>query len=1228
MPDQTRVLSDVAAIADTPAPGTAPPRKTGARAARQAARSLWFATDKGLLSYHTGTGKWSTYSGADGMPADSANAVASDGRGSLWVSTKKGLGVYALSAGEWKQPADSERPARALHLDSQGRMWAATAQELVAYNTETRARERRLAAKNVRALVPQDDTLWFADGRGQLARHDTGELSTKFSVVERIKRGRESINAIDISRDGQVWLGTDKGLSHYHIWRKRWQHLTTEDGLPDMQIHDLELDKRAALWLATQGGVARYQINDLAWVSLSKSDGLPDDRALSVHADSQGAVWFGLAGGTIARLIGDTEDRAFEAGSLVTVPARARGIAAPGGRLVSLVDGGVCFARTDEHISQCVGMVDATVLAPAAGGRVWVGTALGGLRLVQADGKVVRITERLPSLSITSLGPVTGSGGRRVWVGTSGGAALVTMNDEGVLRAAVDVAQILPALPPGPVDAIAGAADGSAYVAYNAIDSKRFYGDKKLAEQRSRTEIWYIGKETAPHPLAVSNTIRPMFERATVHGLAHSGEHGLWIATSSGLFRVSKGDSPIGKASNSVPPVSIRHVAVEPSGSGTIWLGVDGQNSSQPYLMGHDPDEDAIVTVTQEHGLPAGASIEALVIAETGQLFVEVDDLIATGRISVKEQMPWWWFAAGGGALVMIVLGLYIRSVRHHPDVVRLQADPHGLTTMVTLNEVGAAIRRLRRAYVVDEVLEKLGLPPSRTRLIETMAHNRPCGADDLRALAMLLGMDPDRLPEVNELGPGIYMLPAAIDKPAPLQDKLVPIFAYDGSAERDWAGDNARRVMEEAMTEIGYPEDSPYLLLCRETPIRNERNLLPRTHPKLVIGEDEQETLLLTPKPNDALTGYLVTRGLFEDLSPYTTAGEVKSKDMFFGRSTILEKIGSMQKRGHLIVGPRRIGKSSLLKLLEQRMLARGDIEVVFLDFYGIKRHEKVARKLARKLRIDVPTSASRTQFTDILRRRYEDGAKKGQQGLILVDEFDWLAKSDAKLDYPLLSAMRTLQAEGLCSFILTGFDYLHLEVLNQDSPLYNFAHLSVLGPLAARDAFDLATKPMERLGIRYQDERVAWELVDLTGGYPSQVQQFCATLLEQFDGKRLAITRDDLEATRRSYKVRDFLVDSFFYNTSVIERIAMLGLLHVNEFSEDDFEDTLEQAVGRSVPYRILQEALRHLRIAGFVLKEDRGYRWSIPLLRESLTTKDDPKRRIKRLISELPDDIWSES
>ena len=222
----------------------------------------------------------------------------------------------------------------------------------------------------------------------------------------------------------------------------------------------------------------------------------------------------------------------------------------------------------------------------------------------------------------------------------------------------------------------------------------------------------------------------------------------------------------------------------------------------------------------------------------------------------------------------------------------------------------------------------------------------------------------------------------------------------------------------------------------------------------------------------------------------------------------------------------------------------------------------------------------------------------------------------------------MRTMQAEGKCSFILTGFDYLHREVLSQESPLYNFAHLSVLGPLKSSDAYDLATKPMERLGIRYQDERLAWRVVDLTGSYPSQVQQFCSTLLEVFEGKRLEITEEDIDATRRSSKVRDFLVDSFFYNTTTVERIALLGLLHVNEFTEDDFEDTLEESVERPVPARVLRESLRHLRIAGFVLKEDRGYRWSIPLLRESLTTKDDPARRIKRLISELPDDIWSDS
>ena len=70
---------------------------------------------------------------------------------------------------------------------------------------------------------------------------------------------------------------------------------------------------------------------------------------------------------------------------------------------------------------------------------------------------------------------------------------------------------------------------------------------------------------------------------------------------------------------------------------------------------------------------------------------------------------------------------------------------------------------------------------------------------------------------------------------------------------------------------------------------------------------------------PHSVFAGLLHARGLMT-LSPYSTAGEA-DRDMFFGREALLRELMIASKRQHLIVGPRRVGKTSLLKRLETQL-------------------------------------------------------------------------------------------------------------------------------------------------------------------------------------------------------------------------------------------------------------------------------------------------------------------
>jgi len=100
--------------------------------------------------------------------------------------------------------------------------------------------------------------------------------------------------------------------------------------------------------------------------------------------------------------------------------------------------------------------------------------------------------------------------------------------------------------------------------------------------------------------------------------------------------------------------------------------------------------------------------------------------------------------------------------------------------------------------------------------------------------------------------------------------------------------------------------------------------------------------------------------------------------------------------------------------------------------------------------------------QLAERLREKFADTARPG---LILIDEADSLIETDAAAGFPLLAALCSLQAEGVCSFILTGYWYLFRWTLDHSSPVYNFAPVRRLGPLSAEEGYRLAREPMSDL-------------------------------------------------------------------------------------------------------------------------------------------------------------------
>ena len=70
-----------------------------------------------------------------------------------------------------------------------------------------------------------------------------------------------------------------------------WEHLTVQDGLPDMKIECIAEDRNGYIWIGTHDrGATRYDGEE--FVSFTRNEGLAGDGVYSIQEDVEGGLWF------------------------------------------------------------------------------------------------------------------------------------------------------------------------------------------------------------------------------------------------------------------------------------------------------------------------------------------------------------------------------------------------------------------------------------------------------------------------------------------------------------------------------------------------------------------------------------------------------------------------------------------------------------------------------------------------------------------------------------------------------------------------------------------------------------------------------------------------------------------------------------------------------------------------------------------------------------------------
>ena len=73
---------------------------------------------------------------------------------------------------------------------------------------------------------------------------------------------------------GNLWIGTNIGLSKFELKTKKFTSYTTADGLTNNFINSILIDNNNDIWISTNKGLNKFDIEDNNFVNYTKMDGL------------------------------------------------------------------------------------------------------------------------------------------------------------------------------------------------------------------------------------------------------------------------------------------------------------------------------------------------------------------------------------------------------------------------------------------------------------------------------------------------------------------------------------------------------------------------------------------------------------------------------------------------------------------------------------------------------------------------------------------------------------------------------------------------------------------------------------------------------------------------------------------------------------------------------------------------------------------------------------------
>lgn len=1067
--------------------------------------TLWFGTTQGLSRYN---GEWESYTTVDGLVHNEVTAISQDQMGSIWIGTRAGLSRYD---GEWQTIDQSDglvgQDVSMIDQFSDGTLWLATLDGGISY---------------------LKDEAWYALTYTEEGDPGGRDVST------------DSITTAAQGNQGDIWVGTPLGLSHYDS--DGWEVFTTAEGIPDNMITSILVATDGTVWVGTLGGLGYLrpgQSND-SWQILSPEDGLAGEHVNALIQDSEGVVW-----------VGTTEGISFQDSQEWHTWTQSDGLASNDVRAIyEDTDGGLWFG-TSAGVSYCdttwrvyslpleeedTVTYDISALAQSRDGALWIATLGGGvIRYQEGHWDTYTSAHGLADDNVFSL--VEDSQGA-IWVGTAGGISRYLAGEWETYHEVLN-------LPVNVVLSVAAASDDSLWFGTAGGGVVRYQAGEG-------------GRIFAQSDGLADNYIRAVCE-------ARDGT--VWAGTTKGAARFDGQTwQTFTKQSTEggLPGDEVQHIECAPDGS--LWFATDKGAASfdgsswRSYGRGDGLPADNVSTVWKEGAAIWFGTSGGLYRydGQTWQVYTPYHGLPNSHVLSILRTVDTWWIGTTGGGLVRYrpeqsPPWARVMSVNDNPVVtstVTLSAEAKNVVLAFTGGDAHTASQQLLYMHRLDGISEGWTFSPDRFALYSGLMPG---------TYTLLL-----KARDVNFNYSELYTL-----------DIVIPTNLY-GSLVVPSGPPEAMLIPSTSMPDtsglaLTQPTSVPDNLVAPPDSVAQELNpVVPK--PSVSMSVPPQSTaperdftlwygLLGLPLVAALGMGYWgyghwrSRQAAGRDFNPYICGPPVHDERMFFGREAVVREILQIIHNNNIIIyGERRIGKTTLLFQLGQRLKRLDDPDYTFfpafINLQGIPEDRLfllLAQSLAQQLEDEVGSlglicrsagreerssfasfspswQSRRTNYSNFDLQEDLDTIVHALQGttdrdvrlILLVDEADVINTYDQAVQEQLRGMLMSSLAQHI-KMILAG-TYISKEWHLQSSPWYNLFSREIMLPPFDEEAVErLIQQPVEGI-YRYEPEAVK-QIIAYSDRKPFEAQQLCLhAVRETLARKKRHVTTSEVEAAVQS--------------------------------------------------------------------------------------------------------------